>query len=137
MHLHFLCQKPQSMDLRDTRFVIALIYEAFDRIVNISHFDYVVLAKQHDRLVGCAVLTEYTHYVLIQCLCVLSSQRKQGIGEAVLSYIRHEFEPKQLVLEVNSGATHDRLVRFYERNGFRICFRSACETRLCSCDVAG
>lgn len=133
MYLHFLCPEPQSMDLQDTRFAIALIYEAFDRIVNISQFDRVVLAKQHDRLVGCAVLTEYDHYVLIQCLCVLSSERKQGIGAAILSFIRHEFDPKQLVLEVDAGDTHDRLVKFYQCNGFRICLRTPCETRLCSC----
>ena len=112
--------------------VVALIDEVFNRIVNIFNFDFIVTAMKDDMLVGCATITLYEQYENIQCFCVTIQERSNNIGRNLLDYIKTVVASKQLVLHVDQGPWHDRLVKFYKSQGFRIFLKNQKETGLCT-----
>jgi len=77
-------------------------------------------AARDGRLLGVMGIQDRGEVTLIRHAYVRTSERRKGIGEALLRYLE-TFTPKPILIGTWSAATW--AIRFYEKNGYRLLAR--------------
>ncbi len=82
---------------------------------------------EHGSLLGIAHLCDTMDFVHLNYLAVVKEKRGQGIGSAILSWIKKKFSNKPIAVDVenvdkNAANAEQRIkrLRFYKKNGFNI-----------------
>jgi GNAT superfamily N-acetyltransferase len=117
----------------------ALVHKCFSfemtPLTTLRAYDYAVLVQDKGRFVGSLFvrISQDNEQHEISKFCVLPEMRGQGIGAEMLALVQSELPPTSaIVLYVDAGECHDRLVSFYERNGLCIAAQNEQETMMCS-----
>lgn len=115
----------------------ALLHQCFSSelvsIPTLRAYDYAILAQSNGQFIGTlfARISMDKQQHEISKFCVAPHKRGIGVGAEMLAFLQNEL-PKQenIVLYVDAGKWHDRLVSFYERNGFLITAQNEKETMM-------
>jgi GNAT superfamily N-acetyltransferase len=117
----------------------ALVHQCFNAemttLTTLRSYDYAVLVQDAGLFIGSLFVrvSKDNEQHQVNKFCVAPKMRGQGIGAEMLAVLQSELPPTSaIVLYVDSGECHDRLVSFYERNGLCIAAQNEQETMMCS-----
>ena len=117
----------------------ALVHQCFNTelvlLSTLRAYDYAILAQVNGQIVGALfvriAMDREQHEV--NKFCVAPHMRGTGLGSEILTFLFDELpQNTSVVLYVNFGKWHDRLVSFYERHGLQITAQNEKETMMSS-----
>ena len=121
----------------------ALVHQCFNsELVSISMlrtYNYAIIAQLNGKFIGTllARISKDEQQHEISKFCVAPHMRGTGVGAEMLAFLQNELPTKSsIILYVDAGKCHDRLVSFYERNGLLIAAKNETETMMASKLVA-
>lgn len=117
----------------------ALVHQCFsNEIVPLStlrSYDYAIIAQEKGQFIGTLFvrISMDMEQHEVSKFCVAHHMRGAGLGVEMLAALKDEMpETSTILLYVDPGKWHDRLVSFYERNGLFIAAQNDEETMMTS-----
>lgn len=97
--------------------------ESFEgKQIDLANYAYIVLVQEACNIVGACCLREHDPAVArsLECLCVHKNYRRKGIGSSIIEYVQKELGDLPIVLHIDNGFSHNRLLGFYQARNFEI-----------------
>lgn len=106
------------MNKRIARFVADHMCKPYFNADYVEKFDHAVICQNNCSILGCALIKESQQEFMVECVCVHSNFRCQGIGSEIMSQTLDHCSKNDVVLIVDNGPQEAAIKRFYERLGF-------------------